>query len=336
RHPLVRSAVYGAATAGERRFAHRALAAALGSDDESADRRAWHLAASVVEHDEEVVRALEEVAERAASRAAFMVAVRALERAVELSSDDAGRGRDLVEAARWASRAAQDDKAVSLAGRASRLVDTPHERAELAEVLGLAEIRCGRPAEVVPVLIEAARAVTAIEPRRALELLLDGAWASSMGGDYRMLAEIVTLAATVSAPAGDEVACFIADSLTGFGAIAAGDPREGVPRLQRAVGWAGNADAPRWPLWASADAMLLGDHQRAAALASHGVALARRQGEVGVLAQGLGMTTVQSLFAQRFDEARLAGEEAVQYAREFQSDNQLALWHGALACVGAI
>src|SRR5262249_27894451 len=259
RHPLVRSAVYGAATAGERRVAHRALAAALGSDDESADRRAWHLAASVVEHDEEVVRALEEVAERAASRAAFMVAVRALERAVELSSDDAGRGRDLVEAARWASRAAQDDKAVSLAGRASRLVDTPHERAELAEVLGLAEIRCGRPAEVVPVLIEAARAVTAIEPRRALELLLDAAWASSVGGDYRMLAEIVTLAATVSAPAGDEVACFIADSLTGFGAIAAGDPQEGVPRLERAFGWAANADAPRWPLWPSADAILLRD-----------------------------------------------------------------------------
>src|SRR5262249_34865370 len=112
RHPLVRSAVYGAATSSERRAAHAALAAAIGPRGADADRRAWHLAASALEHDETVVQALEEAAERAQRRAGHVAAAKALERAAELSADDLERGRLLVEAARCATVAGADDQAV--------------------------------------------------------------------------------------------------------------------------------------------------------------------------------------------------------------------------------
>ncbi len=64
RHPLVRTAVYQAATSVERRVAHRALAAAVVGDP---DRRAWHRASAAVGADDDVVADLLGVAERARS-----------------------------------------------------------------------------------------------------------------------------------------------------------------------------------------------------------------------------------------------------------------------------
>ncbi|MBK3562348.1 LuxR family transcriptional regulator [Streptomyces sp. MBT62] len=139
RHPLVRAVVVHLASPGERRRAHRSLAAALGDVPE---RRAWHLAESATGPDETVARALDEAAlsawrrgaesvgpgESAPSegrRVAASAAVSALMRAGELSPHPGDRSRRLVEAAYLATFTGQLDDVPRLLADAGQAPDTP-------------------------------------------------------------------------------------------------------------------------------------------------------------------------------------------------------------------
>jgi len=96
RHPLLRSAVYQAASEGDRRQAHAALGDVLDNDS---DRRAWHRAAAAVGPDESRAQDLIAAAANAERRGALDVAVAALDRAAALSVDPRRRASRLVEAA---------------------------------------------------------------------------------------------------------------------------------------------------------------------------------------------------------------------------------------------
>ena len=85
RHPLVRSALYQAATLSQRQRAHAALAGAL-TGEENTDRRVWHQAMATLTGDEEVAAALEASARRAQLRAGHASAATAFLRAAELST----------------------------------------------------------------------------------------------------------------------------------------------------------------------------------------------------------------------------------------------------------
>ena len=120
RHPLTRSAIVELSTSGERRRAHRALAAQLADQPE---RRAWHLGEAAVEPDEQIAGLLEETAQWTLRRADAVGAVSALLRAAELSPAGADRSRRLAKAAAAGAAFSLDtdtvSKLLSNAGEAS-------------------------------------------------------------------------------------------------------------------------------------------------------------------------------------------------------------------------
>ncbi len=332
----MRSAVLGAAPSSERREAHRALAEALAGDPRSADRRAWHLAASALVADEEAVRALEAAAGRAADRAGHAAAARALERAAELTEDGPARGRRLAGAAQAASLAGADERAAALARQARALVDDPLVLAELALVAGIAERRRGRPADALQPLLEAARRIAEAAPRTALELLLHAAAAGSEGGEPAAIVDTCRLAAAIVPHAGDEEGALIRGVLIGWGAMGEGDSARAAEHLEATVARAATTDEPQLVFWGSVAAILLGDDRAWGALATRAIGLARARGALGLLAESLAVRSLHLFLAQRFDGAAAAAAEGAELARELGAQNFTTLPTNVLAAVAAI
>jgi hypothetical protein len=135
RHPLVRSALYQAATLSQRQRVHAALAGAL-AGEENTDRRVWHQAMATLTGDEEVAAALEASARRAQLRAGHASAVTAFLRAAELSTDDAHRVQRVAAAAQAAWDSGQPTAPARSSGRRCHRPPAKHVRSCCASVGG--------------------------------------------------------------------------------------------------------------------------------------------------------------------------------------------------------
>lgn len=180
RHPLVRSAVYQAATSFERRQAHRALAEALINDP---DRATWHRAAAADGPDEGLAGALALAGSRAEQRGGHVAAAAAYERAAELTADEPVRAARLFCAARnaWASGQAIRARALAVSGR--ELTGDALLRADIDRLRGRIEVNVGSAADAHGIFMQAARAVAGLDPARALEMAVAAALMSSYGAD---------------------------------------------------------------------------------------------------------------------------------------------------------
>lgn len=171
RHPLVRSAVYGAADPATRRAVHRALAKVVQAHE--TDRLAWHVSRGAEGPDEATAATLELAGRSASSRGAFAIAVQAHERAAELTVDPARLAPRLLAAAEagWLAGASAD--ATALLDRGLAAGPDPATTARILELRGAIETRCGSLEAARTTLVDAARDLVGPDPDGAVRLLAD-------------------------------------------------------------------------------------------------------------------------------------------------------------------
>src|SRR4029077_885388 len=204
RHPLVRSAVYGAAEPIERRVAHQALADATDPQIDP-DRRAWHRAQAVSVPDEEVAVGLEQSAARAQPRGGSAAAAAFLERSVTLTVARARRGARALRAADTKRLTGALDSALALAAVADRGPLDDLQRAQLDVLLGRIAFAGNRGNDASPLMLKAASRLEHVDLRLAHETYLDALIAALFAGRLAVDANLQVVAgAARAAPPSDE------------------------------------------------------------------------------------------------------------------------------------
>ena len=185
RHPLVRSAVYRAASPEDRQAAHRALADATDPEVDP-DRRAWHLAQATPGFDEDVASELERSAGRAQARGGLAAAAAFLERAAALTPEPSRRAERALAAAQAKHQAGAFDAALRLVAIAESGPLNELQRAQVDLLRGQIEFAVNRGSDAPPLLLKAAKRLEPLDIGLArvtyLEALSAAISAGRLGG----------------------------------------------------------------------------------------------------------------------------------------------------------
>ena len=308
RHPLVRSAVYRAAPAPDRRAAHRALADVT---DPRADpeRRAWHRAQASPGPDEEVAAELERSAGRAQARGGRAAAAAFLERSAALTLDPGRRAERALAAAQAKYQAGASDAALQLLGTAEAGPPDELRRARADLLRGQIAFSSSRGSDAPPLLLKAARQFEPLDSQLARETYLDALAAAqfagrlALGGGMREVAEAARMAPPPPGPA--RPPDLLLDGLALL--VTEGYPA-GAPVLRRAVSAFRGTDVSReeelrWLWLASRAARMLWDYDSWDVLSDRQVTLASDAGALIALPLAFNTRVGLHVFSGEFTEA---------------------------------
>jgi DNA-binding CsgD family transcriptional regulator len=297
RHPLVRSAVYQAASASDRREIHRALADATDCVFDP-DRRAWHRAHAATGPDEEVARELEASADRARARGGAAAAAAFLERAAALSPDPSRRAERGLAAASAKRDAGALDAATALLVTVQHGPPDERRAAEVARLRGQIALDLQRGSDAARYLLNAARALESRDIQLArqihLEALGAAVWAEGLDANHDLVVEAArSVLAAPSASLPPRPMDLVLDALAlrfvdGFTAAAPGLIRALDALIKESL----DREAGRW-LWAAGNnlggiiALELFDSEARYSLGLEQVEAARDTGALTQLQVGL-------------------------------------------------
>jgi DNA-binding CsgD family transcriptional regulator len=314
RHPLVRSAVYQTASAGDRREAHRALAGATDPMVDP-DRRAWHRAHAAVGPEEAVAVELERSAGRARARGGLAAAAAFLERAAVLTPDPAKRAERALAAAQAKVRSGAFDSALKLLAlaEAGSLDELGRARTDL--LLAQLAFAANRGSDASPLLLMAARRLELVDADLARDTYLDALNAARFAGRLAVPGGTSqeVAAAVGSAPRSSHPERASDLLLDGMAATISKGHAAGVPILQRALsafdeGVPAEAEL-RW-LWpACVVAIHLWDSDRWDRLSGRHVRLTREAGALSELPNALSQRAYWLCFAGELAAAASLVEE---------------------------
>ncbi|MHB8693613.1 MAG: helix-turn-helix transcriptional regulator [Solirubrobacteraceae bacterium] len=314
RHPLVRSAVYRAASPEKRQAAHRALADATDPEVDP-DRRAWHLAQATPGLDEDVASELERSAGRAQARGGLAAAAAFLERAAVLTPEPSRRAARALAAAQAKHQAGAFDSALRLVNIAEAGPLGELQRAQVDLLRGQIAFSLGRSSDAPPLLLKAAKRLEPLDQRLARDTYLEALTAVFFPGILASDESVLeTARAARAAPTSSQPPRASDLLLDGLGLLITDGYAAGTPTLRTAVNafrdeHISRGEGRRWLSLASRLAAFLWDDETWDVLSARFVQLARDAGALSVLPMALATRSAAHLFAGEFVMASSLLEE---------------------------
>jgi len=303
RHPLVRSAVYRAASTEERQAVHRALADATDNEVDP-DRRAWHLAHATPGFDEEAASALERSAGRAQARGGLAAAAAFLERAATLTPEPSRRAGRALAAAQAKQQAGAFEAALGLLAIAESGPLDELRRAQVDLLRAQVAFALSRGSDAPPLLLKAAKRLEPLDLRLARDTYLEALTAVFFPGRLASTEIVLETARAARAAPGSHAPRAPDLLLDGLALLITDGYVAGAPTLRRAIeGFRDEAtsrgEGRRWLWLASRVAAFLWDDENWDMLSARFVQLARDAGALSALPLALTIRTGMHLFAGR-------------------------------------